>query len=67
MADYTTHTIKVYEKDLGLIRSAFISRETEERSLANSYYGTMEYYEHLNNVERLEKIRSQIEEIAKYK
>lgn len=65
MADYTIHNVKIHEQDLNIIRSALISKETEEISLANSNYGEIRYFEHINNINRLKKIREQIEEIIK--
>lgn len=56
MDDYATCNLSLFRKDLSLIRSALISKETEERNLMQSCEGA-KYYDHLDVAQRCELLR----------
>jgi hypothetical protein len=55
-----TYNVKLSDREIELIRTALISKESEERCLMNSYIGTDDYYKHYENKIDTEKLRDKI-------
>jgi hypothetical protein len=62
MGEYEIYNLPVTKRDLILLRSALISKETEESSLMNSFRGTNDFNVHYDTLRELEILRDEIEQ-----